>query len=158
MNCLRSLEHWDRGFEPTGGMDISLRLFCVCVVLCVGSGLAMGLSPVQIDLPTVYTELRNWKSGHGPTKGCRAIDRRPYGRRDFSLNNWFCTLQWNVSFIALLKRVNQTTRDLYIYTYVSFMPVHFHLHLTYRNVLKPRTRKEILKGKGKFYRKFNILL
>jgi hypothetical protein len=28
MNCLRSLEHWDRGFESH-----SMRLFYVCVVL-----------------------------------------------------------------------------------------------------------------------------
>jgi hypothetical protein len=25
-----------------GGMDVCVRLFCVCVVLCVGSGLATG--------------------------------------------------------------------------------------------------------------------
>jgi hypothetical protein len=30
------------GSNPTQGMDISVRLFCVCVVLCVGSGLATG--------------------------------------------------------------------------------------------------------------------
>jgi hypothetical protein len=35
-------------------MDICARLFCICVVLCVGSGLAAGLSPVQGVLPTVY--------------------------------------------------------------------------------------------------------
>jgi hypothetical protein len=28
-------------------MDVSVHLFCVCVVLCVGSCLATGLSPVQ---------------------------------------------------------------------------------------------------------------
>jgi hypothetical protein len=31
-----------------------VRLFCVCVVLRVGSDLATGLSPVQGVLPTVY--------------------------------------------------------------------------------------------------------
>jgi hypothetical protein len=30
------------GSNPTQGMDVCLRLFCVCVVLCVGSGLATG--------------------------------------------------------------------------------------------------------------------
>jgi hypothetical protein len=35
-------------------MDVCVRLFCVCVVLYVGSGLAMGSSPVQGVLPTVY--------------------------------------------------------------------------------------------------------
>jgi hypothetical protein len=43
-------------------------LFCVYVVLSVGSGLAAGCSPVQGVLPTVYI-LRNWNSGQGPTKG-----------------------------------------------------------------------------------------
>jgi hypothetical protein len=35
-------------------MDVCMRLFCVCVVLCVGSSLAMGWSLVQGVLPTVY--------------------------------------------------------------------------------------------------------
>jgi hypothetical protein len=30
------------GSTPTRGMNVSLRLFCVFVVLCVGSGLANG--------------------------------------------------------------------------------------------------------------------
>jgi hypothetical protein len=30
------------GSNPTRGMDVSARLFCVCVVLCVSSGLATG--------------------------------------------------------------------------------------------------------------------
>jgi hypothetical protein len=28
--------------NPTRGMDVRARLFCVCVVLCAGSGLATG--------------------------------------------------------------------------------------------------------------------
>jgi hypothetical protein len=28
------------GLQPTQGMDICVGLFCVCVVLCVGSGIA----------------------------------------------------------------------------------------------------------------------
>jgi hypothetical protein len=34
MNCLRPFEHYGRGFESTRDMDVCLRLFCVCVVLC----------------------------------------------------------------------------------------------------------------------------
>jgi hypothetical protein len=165
MNRLRPLEHWDRGFESHSrhGCLYCVRLFCVSVVLRVGSGLATGWSLVQGILPTVYRvlffgskvpiwalaylhdlrqsvgllgrvisssqglymytktekrthththkhwismpwvgfeplipaseraktvhaldrsatvtrvyKLRNWKSGQGPTKGCRAIDR-----------------------------------------------------------------------------------
>jgi hypothetical protein len=43
------------GSNPTQGMDVCVRLFCVCVVPCVGSGLATGWSPVQEILPTVHT-------------------------------------------------------------------------------------------------------
>jgi hypothetical protein len=32
--------------NPTQDMDVSVRLFCVCVVLRVGSGLTTGRSPV----------------------------------------------------------------------------------------------------------------
>jgi hypothetical protein len=53
------------GSDPTQGMDVCVRLFCVCVVVCEGSGLATGWSPVQGVLPTVCI-LRNWKSGQGP--------------------------------------------------------------------------------------------
>jgi hypothetical protein len=35
-------------------MDVCLPLFSVCVVPCVGSDLATGLSPVQEVLPTLY--------------------------------------------------------------------------------------------------------
>jgi hypothetical protein len=40
--------------NPTQGMDVCLRLFCVYVVLCVGSGLATGWPSVKDVLPTVY--------------------------------------------------------------------------------------------------------
>jgi hypothetical protein len=30
------------GSNPTRGIDVCVRLFCVCVVLCVGSGFATG--------------------------------------------------------------------------------------------------------------------
>jgi hypothetical protein len=45
------------GSNPTRGMDVCLRLFCVCVVLCAGSGLATGLIP-HTRSPT--NSLRNW--------------------------------------------------------------------------------------------------
>jgi hypothetical protein len=41
------------GSNPTQGMDVYVPLFCVCVVLCVGSALVMGWSPIQGVLPTV---------------------------------------------------------------------------------------------------------
>jgi hypothetical protein len=42
------------GSKPTQGIDVCVRLFCVCVFLCVGSGLVTGRSPVKRVLPTVY--------------------------------------------------------------------------------------------------------
>jgi hypothetical protein len=41
MSCLRLLEHWELGFESHSRHGC-LRSFCVCVVVCVGSGLATG--------------------------------------------------------------------------------------------------------------------
>jgi hypothetical protein len=42
MSCLRPLKHKVVGSNFTQGMDVCARLFCVCVILCVGSGLATG--------------------------------------------------------------------------------------------------------------------
>jgi hypothetical protein len=41
------------GSNPTQGMDVCVCVFSVCVVLCVGSGLATGLPLVQAVLPSV---------------------------------------------------------------------------------------------------------
>jgi hypothetical protein len=64
---------WIVGPKSTRGMDVCVRLFYICVVLCVGSGLATGSSPVQGVLPTVC-RTKKLKSGQDP-KGCRAIER-----------------------------------------------------------------------------------
>jgi hypothetical protein len=40
--------------NPTRGMDVCVCLFCICIVLCVGSGLATSWSPVQRVLLSVY--------------------------------------------------------------------------------------------------------
>jgi hypothetical protein len=43
MNCLRSLERWDRWFESHSSHKcLCVRLLRLYVVLCVGSGLATG--------------------------------------------------------------------------------------------------------------------
>jgi hypothetical protein len=64
LNCLRSLERWDRGFESLSrhGCLYCVRLYCVCFVLCVET-LRRADSPSK----------ESWKSGQGPIKGCRAI-------------------------------------------------------------------------------------
>jgi hypothetical protein len=56
------------GSNPTWGMDVCVRLFYVCVVLCVGSGLATGSSPAQGILPTMYKS-NKLKKRPGPNKG-----------------------------------------------------------------------------------------
>jgi hypothetical protein len=56
------------GSNPTQGMDVCLRLFCVCIVLCVGSGFATGSSPVQGVLPTILDQ---------ETEAKRSVSRMP---------------------------------------------------------------------------------
>jgi hypothetical protein len=56
------------GSNPIQGMDIRVRLFWVCIVLCVGSGLATGLSPVQGVLTTLY-RIKELKKRPRPNKG-----------------------------------------------------------------------------------------
>jgi hypothetical protein len=66
MNCLRSL---DCGFDSHSSHGC-LCVFCVCVVLCVGSGLAKGWAdPPFKESHRLCIGLRNWKSGQGPAKG-----------------------------------------------------------------------------------------
>jgi hypothetical protein len=60
------------GSNPTQGMDVCVRLFFVCVVLCVGSGLATGWHLVQGVLPTVYRikKLKNRPGSNERTVEC----------------------------------------------------------------------------------------
>jgi hypothetical protein len=53
---------WIVSSNPTQGIDVCLHLFCVCVVLCVGSGLATGWSPSK-ESYRLCIGLRNWKAG-----------------------------------------------------------------------------------------------
>jgi hypothetical protein len=69
------------GSNPTRGMDVCVRLFCVCDVLCASSVLATGWSPAQGVLPTVY-RIKKLKNGQGTTKGCRAIERERERERE----------------------------------------------------------------------------
>jgi hypothetical protein len=44
------------GSNLNWGMNICVRLLCVCAVLCAGSSLATGSSPIQGIIPTVYKD------------------------------------------------------------------------------------------------------
>jgi hypothetical protein len=48
--------------NPTWGMDVCVRLLCVCAVLCAGSDLATGWSPVQGVLPTMQKDQETEKA------------------------------------------------------------------------------------------------
>jgi hypothetical protein len=74
MSCLRSLGRSDLVFEShlRHGCLYFARIFCVCVVLCVGRGFAMGWSPSK-ECYQLCIGSRNWKRGQGPAKGYRAI-------------------------------------------------------------------------------------
>jgi hypothetical protein len=64
------------GSNPIQDMDVCVRLFCVCVVLYVGSGLATGWSPVQGVLLSVKKIKELKKRPRSDEKDCRAIDRQ----------------------------------------------------------------------------------
>jgi hypothetical protein len=70
MNCLHSLEHWDCGFDSHSRHErLCVHLFCVCVVLCVGSGLAIGWSLIQGVLTICVKKITKLKKRPGPNKG-----------------------------------------------------------------------------------------
>jgi hypothetical protein len=60
--------------NPTRGMDVCVRLFCVCVVLSVGRGFATDWSPFQ-GVPTDYIQYYEAeKAEKGQQKGSEAIN------------------------------------------------------------------------------------
>jgi hypothetical protein len=65
---------WIVGSNPTWAMDVCVHLFCVCAVLCAGSGLATGWPPSK-ESYRLCKKIKKLKSSQGPKKGCRAIDR-----------------------------------------------------------------------------------
>jgi hypothetical protein len=85
MNCLRSLEHWDRGFESHSRHGcLCVRLFCVCVVLCVGSGLATGWSPSK-------ESFRLCKNDYETEEEARAQKRSVEPLMNEWMNEWIST-------------------------------------------------------------------
>jgi hypothetical protein len=76
-------------------------VYSVCVVLCVGSGIATGWSPVQGVLPTLYN-IKKLKSGQGPTKGCRSIDRYVKRRKGMVLNWLSLVITFIITFMVYL--------------------------------------------------------
>jgi hypothetical protein len=85
-------------------------LFCVRVVL-VDSGLTTGWSPIKGGLPPVWKRLRNWRRGHGPKKGLRAVDEWMnksccgYGEYKYCVSVCVCPYRRHCS-VAMLLNVN----------------------------------------------------
>jgi hypothetical protein len=67
---------WNAGFvglNPTRGTDICVRLFCVCAVLCVGSGLATGWSLVRGALLTLYRIMKLKKTARAQQRSVEPL-------------------------------------------------------------------------------------
>jgi hypothetical protein len=123
------------GSNTNRGMDVSVRFFCVCVVLCIGgggSGLATGWGPVQGVLPSVY-RIKNLKR-----RGCiaidRYIDREFYDRIISNCSSGPCTLQLE-DFVKHVdtRHARTAETDPYLLTPVSEVPLpwgQFECHCT----------------------------
>jgi hypothetical protein len=126
-NSLRPLEHWDREFETDSRHGrLCMRLFCVCVVACVGSGHATGWSLVQGVLPSY------WRRGQGPTKSCRTIDEwmNKIHRRVHKRSHWFLfSISWIHAMASCLfkKQFNimlqSTTRCAGVCKYMTYLTI-----------------------------------
>jgi hypothetical protein len=63
------------GSNPAWGMDVCVYLFCVCAVLCVQIAALRRADPLSKESYRLCKRSRNWKSGQGPKKVYRSIDR-----------------------------------------------------------------------------------
>jgi hypothetical protein len=92
-----------------------VRLFCVCVVLCVGSGLATGSSPVQGVLPSAY-RIKKLKSGEVLKK--RAVEPIERERQKYSFTHTTQRVSQVAESVVLpssLMNVKDLTTPLSIY-------------------------------------------
>jgi hypothetical protein len=76
-----ALNHWDRGFES------HMRHGCLCAfILCFCAVLCVQVAALRrADPPSKKFRSRNWKSGQGPKKGCRAIDRYEWMHKGWAI-------------------------------------------------------------------------
>jgi hypothetical protein len=72
------------GLNFTRIMDVCVRLFCICVVLCVGNGLSNGRSHAQGVQPTVY-RIKKLKNCQVP-RGCRVREKESERESRFTEN------------------------------------------------------------------------
>jgi hypothetical protein len=62
------------GSNPTQCIDVCVRLFFV--LYCVQVAASRRADPPSKEFYRPCKRSRKWKSGQGPTKGCKAIDRQ----------------------------------------------------------------------------------
>jgi hypothetical protein len=93
------------GSNPTQGIDVCLRLFCVCVV---GSGLATGWSPVQGFLPNVL-RLSKWSETKRFTDALfskwEQQERERERERERGSEYWVLASQIEISSVQLLMLI-----------------------------------------------------
>jgi hypothetical protein len=72
LNCLSPLEHWDPWFEShlRHGCQYAFVL-CLCCSVCA----LRRADPPSKESYRLCKKVKKLKSGQGPTKGCRTIDR-----------------------------------------------------------------------------------
>jgi hypothetical protein len=63
------------GSNPTWGMHVSVRLFCVSAVLCVQVAVLRRADPPSKESYRMCERWRNSKADKVQENGCRAIDR-----------------------------------------------------------------------------------
>jgi hypothetical protein len=103
------------GSNPTQGMDVCVRLFCLYAVLCAGRGPARGLSLVQAFLPTVLG-LRNWSETKRFTD-VLCSKWKQQEKRESSLGYWMVDLWFST-----------TSGSLWICLYIYHTNCVMHIH------------------------------
>jgi hypothetical protein len=92
--------------NPTQGMDVCVHLFCVCVVLSLGRGLATSWSPVQGVLPSVKWSW-NWENVPYAPKWKREEEEkeiRTENRSAWKIVPWkYSILEWKFQYLHLWR-------------------------------------------------------
>jgi hypothetical protein len=70
------------GSNPTWGMDVCVRLLCLCCPVLVAA--LWRADPPSKESYRLCKRSRNWKSGQGPTKGCTGTDTQSHNYPEFN--------------------------------------------------------------------------
>jgi hypothetical protein len=107
MKSLRPLEHWNLGFESHSRHEcLCAFILCLCVLYRSLQALRRA-DPSSKESYRLCIGLRNWKRGRGPTKGCRAKEKRKVwrletgitGRKSHCIQDGGDCSEWNRCFL-----------------------------------------------------------